>query len=628
MAKGKGYDYKKVLLSVTGLVALFLILIFVNIIVSYANIRWDATEDNSYSLSDGTKNILSSLSEPVTIKFFYSQSNPDIPANIKIYAKEVRDFLSEYKHAGKGRIKVEIYDPKPDSDEEEWAEKYGIQPMRTPGGKIYCGLVFVSADQEDVIEWLDPDKEQVLEYDLTSIIQGIQSDKKMVVGIITSLPVFGTVGRPTRQTQRAEKEWLFITEMKKIYDVRQINPLVQKIDPLLNLLLVVFPKNLNPQLEYAIDQYVLSGGKALIFVDPFCVADRTQGERQFIRSSGASLDKVFKAWGVSMDSTKAVADFDQPTQVRTGDNSMEDNPLMISARGEAFNKDAVITAGLESMLFPIAGAIKKSGDVDSEFEPLVHSSRNSALMDAFKAYLGVEAIKKDFVPAGERFNIAVRLRGKFKTAFPEGQPKSKESDSKTPEEKKWGHIKEGKKPATIIIVSDADMLADQFYVQRRNVFGLAISEMFNDNLNFLSNASEILTGSDDLIGLRSRGKFERPFTAVVKLKRTAQERWLTKENELIKQMEETTQKLRLTEEQKDVSQEMILSPEQEVEIAKFKEQRQKINRELKQVRRNLRASIETLGATLKGINIFLMPFLVTLIGIGFAIYKHRKFRKK
>jgi len=628
MAKGKGYDYKKTLLSVTGLVALFLILIFVNIIVSYANIRWDVTEDNNYSLSDGTKNILSSLSEPVTIKFFYSQSNPDIPANIKIYAKEVRDFLSEYKHAGKGRIKVEIYDPKPDSDEEEWAEKYGIQPMRTPGGKIYCGLVFVSADQEDVIEWLDPDKEQVLEYDLTSIIQGVQSDKKMVVGIITSLPVFGTVGRPTRQTQGTEKEWLFITEMKKIYDVRQINPSVQKIDPLLKLLLVVFPKNLSPQLEYAIDQYVLSGGKALIFMDPLCVSDRTQGQREFIRSSGASLDKVFKAWGVSMDSTKAVADFDQPTQVRTGDNSMEENPLMISARGEAFNKDAVITAGLESMLFPIAGAIKKSGDVDYEFEPLVDSSRNSALMDAFKAYLGMAAIKKGFVPAGERFNIAVRIRGKFKTAFPEGQPKSKEPDSKTPDEKKWAHIKEAKKPATIIIVSDADMLADQFYVQRRNVVGLVISEMFNDNLNFLSNASEILTGSDDLIGLRSRGKFERPFTAVVKLKRTAQERWLTKENELVKQMEETTQKLRQIEEQKDVSQEMILSPEQEVEIAKFKEQRQKINRELKQVRRNLRASIETLGATLKGINIFLMPFLVALIGIGFAIYKHRKFRKK
>ena len=628
MAKGKGYDYKKTLLSVTGLVALFLILIFVNIIVSYANIRWDVTEDNSYSLSDGTKNILSSLSEPVTIKFFYSQSNPDIPANIKIYAKEVKDFLSEYKHAGKGKIKVEIYDPRPDSDEEEWAEKYGIHPMGTQGGKIYCGLVFVSADQEDVIEWLDPAKEQILEYDLTSIIQGLQSPEKKVVAIISSLPIFGTGGRPSMQGQGPGAEWIFVTEMKKIYDVRQINPSVQKIDPLLDLLLIVFPKNLSPQLEYAIDQYVLSGGKALIFVDPLCVSDRSQGQRQFMRSSGASLDKVFKAWGVSMDSTQAVADFDQPTRVRTGNNSMEDNPLMISARGEAFNKDAVITAGLESMLFPIAGAIKKSGDRDYEFEPLVDSSKNSALMDAFKAYLGVGAIKKDFVPAGERFNIVVRIRGKFKTAFPTGRPASKDPDSKAPEEKKWVHIKEGQKPATIIIVSDADMLADQFYVQKSNLFGLAISEMFNDNLNFLSNASEILTGSDDLIGLRSRGKFERPFTVVVKLKRKAQERWLTKEKELVKQMEETTQKLRQLEEQKDVSQKTIISPEQEAEVAKFKAQRQKINRELKQVRKNLRASIETLGATLKGINIFLMPFLVSLIGIGFAIYKQRKFKKK
>jgi len=273
----------------------------------------------------------------------------------------------------------------------------------------------------------------------------------MVVGIITSLPVFGTVGRPTRQTQRAGKEWLFITEMKKIYDVRQIDPSVQKIDPLLDLLLIVFPKNLSPQLEYAIDQYVLSGGKALIFVDPLCVSDRSQGQRQFMRSSGASLDKVFKAWGVSMDSTQAVADFDQPTRVRTGNNSMEDNPLMISARGEAFNKDAVITAGLESMLFPIAGAIKKSGDRDYGFEPLVDSSKNSALMDAFKAYLGVGAIKKDFVPAGERFNIVVRIRGKFKTAFPTGRPVSKDPDSKAPEEKNGCISRRGKSRRPLLL---------------------------------------------------------------------------------------------------------------------------------------------------------------------------------
>jgi ABC-type uncharacterized transport system involved in gliding motility auxiliary subunit len=627
MATGKGYDYKKALVSVTGLATLFLVLIFINIIVSYATIRWDATEDNAYSLSEGTKHILSTMTEPVTIKFFYSRSNPDIPANIKVYAKHVEDFLSEYRHTGRGRIKVEMVDPKPDSDEEEWAQKYGVEPMRTPGGKIYCGLVFLAADQEDVIPWLDPAKEQMLEYDLTSIIQGLQTTQKKVVGVISSLPVFGTKGR-AMPGQAPGEEWLFVTEMKKIYDVREVSPLVQKIDPSLDLLMVVYPKNIGPQLEYAIDQYVLAGGNALIFVDPLCVSDREPGQQQFMRSSGASLDKVFKAWGISMNPAKAIADFGQPTRVRTGSNSMEENPLMISARGDVFNRKDVVTAGLESMLFPVAGAIEKAGELAHEFETLVDSSTNAALTEAFNAYLGVDAVKKGFVPAGKAFNIAVRIRGTFKTAFPEGCPKSDNPDAKSPETPKGPHLKEAKKASTLVIVSDADMLADQFYVQRGNFFGLAISEMFNDNLNFLSNAAEILTGSDALIGLRSRGKLERPFTAVLELKRKAQERWLSKEKELVQRIEETNQKLRRLEQQKDGSQKMIMSPEQEAEIARFKEERQKINRELKEVRKNLRADIERLGATLKGINLFLMPFLVCVVGIVFAIYKQRKIRRK
>ncbi|MFO7598907.1 MAG: Gldg family protein [Candidatus Desulfacyla sp.] len=627
MATGKGYDYKKALVSVTGLAVLFLVLIFVNLIASYATIRWDATEDNAYSLSDGTRHILDTMTEPVTIKFFYSRSNPDIPANIKVYAKHVEDFLSEYRHGGKGRIRVEMVDPKPDSDEEEWAQKYGVEPMRTPGGKVYCGLVFLSADREEVIPWLDPSKEQMLEYDLTSIIQGLQTTEKKVVGIISSLPVFGTKGR-AMPGQAPGEEWLFITEMKKIYDVREISPLVPTIDPSLDLLMVVYPKNISPQLEYAIDQYVLSGGNALIFVDPLCVSDREQGQQQFMRSSGASLDKVFKAWGISMDPAKAVADFGQPTRVRTGSNSTEDNPLMISARGEVFNRKDVVTAGLESMLFPVAGAIEKTGGMDHEFEPLVDSSTNAALTDAFNAFLGVEAVKKGFVPAGKSFNLVVRVRGTFRTAFPEGRPKTEDPEAKPPEALKAPHLKEAKKASTLIIVSDADMLADQFYVQRGNFFGLPISEMFNDNLNFFSNAAEILTGSDDLIGLRSRGKLERPFKAVLELKRKAQERWLSKENDLVKQIEETNQKLRQLEQQKDGSQKMIISPEQEAEVVRFKEERQKINRQLKEVRKNLRSEIENLGATLKGINMFLMPLLVSIIGIVFAIYKQRKIRRK
>ena len=353
-----------------------------------------------------------------------------------------------------------------------------------------------------------------------------------------------------------------------------------------------------------------------------------------MRSSGTALDKVFKAWGVRMDTAKAIADYGQPTQVRTSETATEENPLMISARGEAFNREDVVTAGLESMLFPVAGAIVRVEEKDTAgsikdyaFETLVDSSKNAAVVDAFKAFLGADAVKKDFVSAKKRFNVIVRVRGTFKTAFPDGPPKPKSADIPPVDLTQYPQLKDGKKPATLVIVSDADMLADNFYVQRRNFFGTVVSEMYNDNLNFLSNSSEILTGSDELIGLRSRGKIERPFTVVLELKERAKAQWLDKEKELVRRIEEANLKLKQLESEKDASQKMIISPKQEAEVARFKEQRQQISRELKQVRKNLRADIETLGATLKGFNIFLMPLLVSIVGICFAVYRQRKLRR-
>ena len=624
----RGFDVKKATLSIVGLVVLLLILVVANIIVSYANVRWDATEENTYSLSDGTLNILASMTRPVTIKLFYSKSNPDIPAEIKLYARRVKDFLSEYEQRSDGMIRVETYDPRMDSDEEEWAEKYGLHSVGVPGGeRIYFGLVFVCADKEATMEWLDAAEEQLLEYDITRTIQGLQQAEKQVVGIISGLPVFGNPRRPPMARQGGGEPWLFVTELKKTYRVKKIAPDAEKIDPSTDLLLIVFPKNITPQLKYAVDQYVLSGGKAVIFVDPLCVSDNSQGRQQFA-PMGASLKELFTVWGISMDPKMAVADFDQPTQVR-GQSGIEENPLMISARGKAFNPNAIVTSGLESMLFPVAGAIQKAEGAGCEFEPLVSSSANAALMEAHNAYLGVEAIKKDFVSDQKRYPVAVRIRGTFKTAFPSGPP-GKEDAGTAPEKTPIpaDHRKDGIKPSTIIVLSDADMLADQFYVRKRQVLGFAISEMFNDNLNFVANATEILTGSDDLIGLRTRGKLQRPFTAVLELKRRAQDRWLAKEKELVRQIEAANQKLRELEKQKDASQKMIISPEQEKEVARFKARRDKINDELKEVRKKLRSEIETLGAVLKAVNIFLMPLVVALIGAGFAIYKHRKMKRK
>jgi len=623
MATKQGYDLKKTLISATGLVVLFVILILMNVIFSYANIRWDATEDGIYSLSEGTKNILSDLTQPVTIKFFYSRSNRNLPANFKLYAKRVREFLSEFEHASQGRVRVEVYDPKVDSDEEEWAQKYRMQAMQiSTGDRIYFGLVFLAADQEESIELLDQSREELLEYDITRIIHSLQTSKKKVVGILSTLPVLGMPRNRARPGQvPGGKPWFFVTELKKAYQVRQIDISGDQIDPSIDLLMVIHPKNMEPKAQYAIDQYVLSGGNAILFVDPSCVSDMSQGQQRFMPPSGSSLEKLFTAWGISMASGKAVADLHQPTRLRTGNNRVEDNPVWISAGAEFFSASDVVTSRLEGMLFPMAGAIEKTEESAYEFEPMIQSSENAALVDALKASFGGAAeIRKAFVPAKERFNIVVRVRGKFKTAFPAGPPKEEKPER--------AHLEAGGKKTTLMIVADADMLADRFYVQRSNFLGFGISKMFNDNLNFLLNATEILTGSDDLVGLRSRGKFERPFTAVQELERRAQERWLSKEKELAKEAEVTNRKLQELQQKKDTSQELIISPEQEAEIAKFREEKRRINRELKQVRKNLRADIEALGTTLKGINIFLMPILVSMAGIAFAVYRQRKMKKR
>ena len=485
------------------------------------------------------------------------------------------------------------------------------------------------ADLEETIGYLDPTREELLEYDITRIIHRLQSPSNKVVGIISGLPVFGAIDNLTlpRQPQKGDP-WLFVEEMKKTYTVREISLTADQVEPSTDLLVILHPRNMNPKLQYAVDQYILSGGNAIVFVDPFCLSDKTQDQQRFMRPQSSSLSKLFKAWGITMESAKAIADFDQPTRVRTPDNRVEDNPLWISAKEKAFSASDVVTSRLESMLFPVAGAIKKTEESPYEFEPVVQSGKNAALVDAFKANFGAAAIRRDFVSAGEAFNVVVRVRGTFETAFPAGPPKEETPDAKPTDKPAKDQLKTGKAPATLIIVADADVLADDFYVQRSRFLGFAMSKVFNDNLNFFLNASEVLCGSDDLISIRSRGKFERPFTKVLELERQAQERWLSKEKELTERAEATNRKLRELEQQKDASQRLIISPEQEREIRKFKDERRKINKELKEVRKNLRADIETLGTKLKGVNIFLMPFFVSIAGIGFAFYKQRRMKKR
>ena len=623
--RGKGFN--RSLYSAGGLVLILLILVLINFIFSRVNLRADATEDNLYSLSAGTRKILSGLKQDVVIKVFYSKSAVNIPASIKTYANRMLDFLSEYEQESNGKVRIEVYDPKMDSDEEEWAQKYGIEPVDLPtGDRIYFGLAAVSADQEETIKMMDPSGEQRLEYDITRLITRVQTPDKPKIGILSGLPVLGQPPNPyTGQPQQAP--WQFVTELQKTYEVNPIAPTAQEIDGSIDLLLLIHPKGFSEALWFAIDQYVLKGGNAIVLVDPFSTLDPSPGS---VKAS--SLGPLFKAWGVEMTADRVLADLTYSTRVRTRGGEVEDNPFWLSLTPEAFNRNDIITSKLEKIILPAAGVLSDSAGDQFHYEPLLQSSPESMLEEAFKVRQTAKEIRQDFKPSQKKYDLAVKISGIFNTAFPEGKPevKDKDADKKPPKAESEPPaapaeaLKKGKKPATIIIVADTDFLYDGYYVQKQNFLGFEIARIFNDNLNLLLNASEMLSGGQELISIRSRGKFEKPFTRVETLEKKAQVKWLAREQELMKKADEANRKLEQLEQQKDASQKLLISQEQEAEIQKFQAEKLRIRKELKTVRRNLRADIEKLGMAVKLLNIFLMPLLVCLAGVLFAVYKRKK----
>lgn len=614
------------LLSIGGLVTVLLIVTLVNVLFAKVNFRLDLTEDKLYSLSGGTKEILNNLERDISIKFFYSRSLENFPAHLKIYANRVMDFLSEYEFHSRKKIMVEIHDPKPDSEEEEWAQRYGIEGINLPTGEtIYMGLVAASADQEEIITFLDPAQEERLEYDLTRMISQVKSLKNQKIGVISGLSVFGSMPMSSSMALQPNEPWYFIKELQDAYEVNQIQSDADSIPDDLDLLIIIHPKELNQDIEFAIDQYILKGGNALIFVDPFSTRDISAHHQV----SSSSMPRLFKAWGISMNPDKAVIDFDFPTNLRTQNNQVESNPSWLSLSGEIFNKNALITSQLNSMILPVAGVIEKSEDTDIQYESLIRSSTNSTLEDTFKLRFNIEEIRRKFQPSGKSYDLAVKIEGKFKSAFPDGKPMLRLNDESissdiTEKSESEENLKESIAKSVLIIVADTDLLWDDYFLSKQNFLGMHLVQFFNDNLIFFQNASEMLAGSDELIQIRSRGKFDRPFTRVQMLEKKAASQWLEREQELLRRADETNQKLQDLEKLKDTSQKFVISKEQEDEIRRFRDEKVRINQELKLVRRHLRSDIESLGIKVKFFNIFLMPFLVTIAGIGYALYRRKK----
>ena len=626
--------FESILYSMVGVAAMFLILLALNFLVTAARTRVDLTAEKLYTLSPGTKAILAKLDTKVKVRFYCTRGEHEMPVFLKTYAQRVEDLLGEYKQYAKGNIEIEKLNPRPDSDAEDSANIDGVEGQMTQTGeKIYLGIAVSCLDQKVALPFLSPEREKYLEYDLSRAISRAGSSSKVTVGVMTALPAFGQQMNPMmmRQGMQGQPAWVFVSELKRDFEVKQVEMTAEQIDSDVKVLIVAHPKDITEKAQYAIDQFLMRGGKLIAYLDPVSVIDARQNPGNPMMPSqptSSSLDRLLKAWGVEMDKSKVVADMNFLTRMMRG-NRPESAPAVLSINPQGINKDDVITAQIDNILMPFAGSFTGSPVEGLKKTVLVQSTEASQMVEGFLAQLSGEQIAKEFKSDNKKRELAIRLTGKFKTAFPDGKPADpadkKDADGKDKkDEKRPDSLKESAGETAVILVADADMLFDQFCVQIQEMFGQRIVIPRNGNLTLLQNFVEQLSGDSNLIGTRSRATLNRPFTLVREMQAKAEDNYRAKIKKFEEGLQETQRKLNELQRNKDKNQRFILSPEQQQEIEKLRKEEGRMKKELKEERKNLRRDIDSLENRIKWINIAGMPLLVTFSGLALALFKRKR----
>ncbi|OQC22464.1 MAG: ABC-type uncharacterized transport system [Verrucomicrobia bacterium ADurb.Bin070] len=455
--------------------------------------------------------------------------------------------------------------------------------------------------------------------------------EKPVIGVLSSLSVLGAPQNPMMMMRRQQQDqgWTAFRELRKDYTVREIQADAEAIDADIKALIVVHPKNLEDKALFAIDQFVLRGGRLIVCVDPFNIADFEANQQQnpmMMQMGGgqagpSTLGKLFDAWGVTFDTAKIVADLSAATKLNSGNGRVEDNPAFLSLGTANMAKDDLLTAQLSQVMLPFAGALSANTPKEITFTPLITTSTdNACLVDQMNAQFGMSAMRAQLKPDGAQRTLAARLQGTFKTAFPDGLSTNGTAAAAT--NAAPAHLTSG--TSTVMIFGDADFLNDRFCVQVMNSLFGQIAQPINDNLTLFGNTVEQFAGREELIGVRSRGQFNRPFVKVDQLEVKAMKQWQAEEERLEAALQETQQRLADLQQKKSGNERLILSKEQQAELEQFRKTQAETRKQLKEVRKNLNKDIERLGLSLKVVNIALLPLLV----IGFGLFRGLRRRKR
>lgn len=619
-------------LSISSLLVAVVLFFAVNIFSNASLTRWraDLTENNLYTLAQGTRNILSGLDERITLRLFLSDElSSSVPA-VASYAQRVEDLLREYQRYAGGNVELEIIDPEPFSPQEDEAQRHGLRsiPMNEGGDPLYFGLVGSNAvDDTQVIPFFSPQREKLLEYDLTRLIHQLNRTEQPVVGLVSPLPLKA----PPRMGQPGRQSWLIVDQIEKLFTVESIDASKGRIPDRVDVLMVVHPIDLSERMRFAIDQFVLSGGRALVFVDPYMEAEaRTRRQA----TSASDLEPLFRQWGVELVDGRIAADMRFAERVRYQQNQRQvvgEFPVWLNVQPRQFSADDVVTANLGSVFMATPGVLRKRDGAATEFTPLIRSSKQSMSLEAsvVESATTPASIIEAYEPGVESLTLAARISGRAETAYPDGPPAPDSGGAESPAE--------NGKPASarpvetagdinVIVVADADLLHEQFWAQRQNLLGNQIVVPTASNADLVVNALENLTGSNDLISVRSRGKFTRPFTKVTEIRQSAELKYRRKEQRLLDRLEQTEQALlELEQGKRNEQNRLMLTEEQQQEIEKFRREKVRIRQELREVQHQLRSDIEELEGWLKFINIGFLPLVIT---VGATVIGVRRARRR
>lgn len=620
----KRKQFETLLYSTIGIAAVALLFIAANFIASKARTRLDLTAEKAYTLSPGTRAILAKLDTPVQVRFYCTKNANAMPVFLTTYAQRVEDLLGEYRQASKGKIEIQRLNPEPDSDAEDSARLDGVEAQQTrTGERIYLGLSVGMLDQKQAIPFLTPDRERLLEYDVSRAIARVATAEKPTIGVMSALPVMGEMNPMAMQRgQNQPPPWAFMGELKRDFNVKQVEVSADKIPDDIKVLLVIHPKGLSDGAQYALDQFVLRGGKLVAFVDPLCALDRAVAQTGMMPPpSSSTLDKLFKAWGLTFDTATVVADMEHVAQLQQGPN-----PTVLALNENAINKDDVVSAQADNLLMAFAGAFAGTPADGLTKTVLIKSSKNSQLTDARMAAIAGGQIASNFAASGTEYSLAIRLAGKFKTAFPEGKPKPAASPGEQKPEEKPAEagLKESAEPNAVVLIGDADMIQDPLTIREIQGLGQRLVMPVNSNLSFAQSVVEQLAGDSNLIAVRSRASRERPFTVVQKLQAEADASYRNKIKELEQNLAETQRKVNELQQSKDAGQRFILSPEQQQELVNFRKKEADAKVQLKEMRKKLRSEIDSLENRIKWVNIAGMPAVVIVAGFALALRKRKR----